>query len=158
MEHETDRRFGRIGILITFVAISLIASGVTGMVLSLSVIARGIEDGSLFGRGRRRVCNEASTAWRITASCAGFGRVGRSVAGENIFIMMVTLSVASEVWIVARAEQEESIERLQAAGASRVFSPSVTAGREMSHSAIDPRVVDFIEVEAARAPAMCLGE
>lgn len=66
---------------------------------------------------------------------------------ENIFITMVARSVSPDVWIVARAEQEESIDRLHTAGASRVFSPFVTAGREMAYSAINPRVVDFFEVE-----------
>ncbi|MGH2808947.1 MAG: potassium channel family protein [Actinomycetota bacterium] len=66
---------------------------------------------------------------------------------ENIFITMVARSMSASVWIVARAEQEESIDRLHTAGASRVFSPFVTAGREMAYSAINPRVVDFFEVE-----------
>ena len=66
---------------------------------------------------------------------------------ENIFITMVARAVRPDLWIVARAQQEESIDRLQTAGASRVFSPFVTAGREMAYSAINPRVIDFFEVE-----------
>ena len=77
---------------------------------------------------------------------------------ENIFITMVARSVSDKVWIVARAEQEESIERLQTAGASRVFSPFVTAGREMAYAAIKQRVVDFIEVEAQHAAPLRLEE
>ncbi len=77
---------------------------------------------------------------------------------ENIFITMVARSVSSTVWIVARAEQEESIGRLLTAGASRVFSPFVTAGREMAYAAVKQRVVDFIEVEAANAEPLRLEE
>ena len=77
---------------------------------------------------------------------------------ENIFITMVARSVSPTVWIVARAEQEESIERLQTAGASRVFSPFVTAGREMAYAAVKQRVVDFIEVEAENAAPLRLEE
>ncbi|MBW3594379.1 MAG: NAD-binding protein [Actinobacteria bacterium] len=77
---------------------------------------------------------------------------------ENIFITMVARSVSATVWIVARAEQEESIDRLQTAGASRVFSPFVTAGREMAYAAIKQRVVDFIEVEAEHAAPLRLEE
>jgi voltage-gated potassium channel len=77
---------------------------------------------------------------------------------ENIFITMVARSVSPTVWIVARAEQEESVERLRTAGASRVFSPFVSAGREMAYAAIKQRVVDFIEVEADRAPPLTLEE
>ena len=77
---------------------------------------------------------------------------------ENIFITMVARSVSPSVWIVARAEEEESVERLQTAGASRVFSPFVTAGREMAYAAVKQRVVDFIEVEAGSAPPLRLEE
>lgn len=77
---------------------------------------------------------------------------------ENIFITMVARSVSPTVWIVARAEQEESIDRLHTAGASRIFSPFVTAGREMAYAAIKQRVVDFIEVEAEKAPPLRLEE
>lgn len=77
---------------------------------------------------------------------------------ENIFIAMVARSVSPNVWIIARAEDEASIERLQTAGASRVFSPFVTAGREMAYAAIKQRVVDFIEVEAEAAPPLRLEE
>ena len=77
---------------------------------------------------------------------------------ENIFITRVARSVSPDVWIVARAQQEESIDRLQTAGASRVFSPFVTAGREMAYSAINPRVVDFIEVERPGEDSMRLEE
>ncbi len=77
---------------------------------------------------------------------------------ENIFITMVARAVSPTVWIVARAQQEESIERLQTAGASRVFSPFVTAGREMAYAAIKQRVVDFIEVEADHAAPLRLEE
>ena len=77
---------------------------------------------------------------------------------ENIFITMVARSVSPTVWIVARAEEEASVERLQTAGASRVFSPFVTAGREMAYAAVKQRVVDFIEVEAETAPPLRLEE
>ena len=77
---------------------------------------------------------------------------------ENIFITMVARSVSEKIWIVARAEQEESVERLRTAGASRVFSPFVTAGREMAYAAIKQRVVDFIEVEAEHAAPLRLEE
>ena len=77
---------------------------------------------------------------------------------ENIFIAMVARSVSETVWIVARAEQEESVGRLQTAGASRVFSPFVSAGREMAYAAVKQRVVDFMEVEAEQAPPLRLEE
>ncbi|HET7482048.1 MAG TPA: potassium channel protein [Actinomycetota bacterium] len=94
---------------------------------------------------------------------AGIGRARAVISAvdddaENIFITMVARAVAPEIWIVARASQEESVQRLETAGASRVFSPFVTAGREMAYSAINPRVVDFLEIEGTGAQAMRLEE
>jgi voltage-gated potassium channel len=71
---------------------------------------------------------------------------------ENIFITMTARAANPKLWIVARASQEESIERLRTAGANRVYSPFVTAGREMAVAAINPGVVDFLEVETDGPP------
>ena len=100
---------------------------------------------------------------REDLEAAGIGRARALISAvdddaENIFITMVARSVSQNVWIVARAEQEESIERLHTAGASRVFSPFVTAGREMAYAAVKQRVVDFIEVEAEHAAPLRLEE
>jgi voltage-gated potassium channel len=100
---------------------------------------------------------------REDLEAAGIGRARALISAvdddaENIFITMVARSVSPTVWIVARAEQEESIERLHTAGASRVFSPFVTAGREMAYAAVKQRVVDFIEVEAEHAAPLRLEE
>jgi voltage-gated potassium channel len=77
---------------------------------------------------------------------------------ENIFITMVARSLAPDAWIVGRASEEESIERLKTAGANRVYSPFVTAGREMATAAISPVVVDFLEVPADGQPNLRLEE
>jgi voltage-gated potassium channel len=197
--------------------IVLIVLGVTGVVLTLSIIARVIEEGGLGERGRRRRMERHVQSLTNHCIVCGFGRVGRTAAeelkrdgmpfvivdkneererelieagvtysigdatrredleaagigraralisvvdddAENIFITMVARAVAPELWIVARASQEESVQRLQTAGASRVFSPFVTAGREMAFSAINPRVVDFFDIEAPNAEPLRLEE
>ena len=197
--------------------IVLIVLGVTGVVLTLSIIARVIEEGGLGERGRRRRMEKRVEHLSNHCIVCGFGRVGRTAAeelrrdgvpflivdkneerekelieagvlysigdatrkedletagvhraralisvvdddAENIFITMVARAVAPDLWIVARASQEESIVRLETAGASRVFSPFVTAGREMAFSAINPRVVDFFDIEAAGAEPLRLEE
>jgi voltage-gated potassium channel len=200
-----------------FYTITVILLGVTGVVLSLSIVARMIEEGGLGERGRRRRMKKRVGHLSDHCIVCGFGRVGRTVAeelqrdgvpfliidkneererdlieagvpyhlgdatlkedleaagvhraravisavdddAENIFITMVARAVAPDLWIVARASQEESIQRLQTAGASRVFSPFVTAGREMAYSAINPRVVDFLEIEVSDAEPWRLEE
>ena len=77
---------------------------------------------------------------------------------ENIYITMVARSMNPGLWIVARASEEASRERLLTAGANRVYSPFVTAGREMATAAVNPNLVDFIELTTTGAPALRLEE
>ncbi|MEA2447930.1 MAG: voltage-gated potassium channel [Actinomycetota bacterium] len=77
---------------------------------------------------------------------------------ENIFITMVARSMKDDLWIVARAAEEASRVRLETAGANRVYSPFVTAGREMATAAAHPGVVDFIDVPAVATEALRLEE
>jgi voltage-gated potassium channel len=94
---------------------------------------------------------------------AGFERARALITAvdddaENIFITMVARSLAPKAWIVSRASEEASIDRLKTAGANRVYSPFVTAGREMATAAISPVVVDFLEVPADGQPSLRLEE
>jgi voltage-gated potassium channel len=57
--------------------------------------------------------------------------------GDNIFITMVARSLGPDLWIVARASEQTSIDRLKLAGADRVYSPYVSAGRQMADAAIE---------------------
>jgi voltage-gated potassium channel len=57
--------------------------------------------------------------------------------GDNLFITMVARSLAPDLWIVARASEQTSIDRLELAGADRVYSPYVSAGEQMADAAID---------------------
>lgn len=77
---------------------------------------------------------------------------------ENVFITVVARSVREDVWIVARASEEASRDRLKRAGASRVYSPFVTAGREMANAAANPVVVDFMEVTAEGTAVLLVEE
>lgn len=77
---------------------------------------------------------------------------------ENIFITMVARDLKRDLWIVARASQENTIARLRTAGANRVYSPFVTAGREMATAAVNPGVVDFIEVKMEGLPSLRVEE
>jgi voltage-gated potassium channel len=77
---------------------------------------------------------------------------------ENIYITMVARALNPDLWIVARASEEGSRERLLTVGANRVYSPFVTAGREMATAAVNPNIVDFMEVTTTGAPALRLEE
>lgn len=77
---------------------------------------------------------------------------------ENIFITMTARALKPDLWIVARASQENTVERLRTAGANRVYSPFVTAGREMATAAVNPGVIDFIEVKMEGLPSLRVEE
>ena len=77
---------------------------------------------------------------------------------ENIFITMTARSLKPDLWIVARASQENTIDRLRTAGANRVYSPFVTAGREMATAAVNPGIIDFIELKMEGLPLLRVEE
>jgi voltage-gated potassium channel len=51
-----------------------------------------------------------------------------------------------KLYIVARASQEESVDKLQRAGANRVHSPYVVGGKHLAAAAVAPGVMDFLEL------------
>jgi voltage-gated potassium channel len=64
----------------------------------------------------------------------------------NVYIALTARSINPELFIVARASEPGSADRLTKAGADRVISPYVTSGRHMAILALRPTVVDYIEV------------
>ncbi|HYI45641.1 MAG TPA: potassium channel protein [Actinomycetota bacterium] len=77
---------------------------------------------------------------------------------ENVYITLTARSLNPEVYIVARAADESTAEKLYKAGADRVISPYVSSGRHMALLALRPQVVDYIEVESEKAGALRLEE
>jgi voltage-gated potassium channel len=68
----------------------------------------------------------------------------------NTFIVLTARALKPDLFIVARAGNPESEPRMLRAGANRVFSPYITAGRQMALAAIQPMVVEFIDTLAVR--------
>jgi voltage-gated potassium channel len=66
----------------------------------------------------------------------------------NTFIILTAKALNPNIHVVARAAHPESQPRMLRAGADRVFSPYVTAGRQMAVSALQPAVVEFIDALA----------
>jgi voltage-gated potassium channel len=69
----------------------------------------------------------------------------------NTFITLTAKALNPEIFVVARASRPESQPRMTRAGADRVFSPYVIAGRHMAISALHPVVVEFIDTLATGA-------
>ena len=65
----------------------------------------------------------------------------------NVYIALVARGLNPELFIVARASEPGSDQRLLAAGADRVVSPFVSSGRHMALVAMRPRVSDVVEFQ-----------
>lgn len=76
----------------------------------------------------------------------------------NVYITLVARSVNPELFIVARASEPGSDQRLLKAGADRVVSPFVSSGRHMALVALRPRVSDVLEIETPDAASIKLEE
>lgn len=68
---------------------------------------------------------------------------------DNVYITLMARSLNPSLFIVARASEPGSPDRLYRAGADRVISPYVTSGRHMALLAMRPRVIDYLEVARA---------
>jgi len=68
----------------------------------------------------------------------------------NVHITLMARSLNPDIFIVARASEPGSDWRLEKAGADRVVSPFVSSGRHMALIALQPAIVDVLEVTAQR--------
>jgi voltage-gated potassium channel len=66
----------------------------------------------------------------------------------NTFIVLAAKALNPDLYVVARAAQPDSAPRMTRAGAERVFSPYIIAGRQMALSAIQPLLTEFIDTHA----------
>jgi voltage-gated potassium channel len=64
---------------------------------------------------------------------------------HNISITLSARHLNSTLFIVARANHDETEAKLVLAGADRVLSPYTIAGRRMAHLSIQPGVVEFFD-------------
>jgi voltage-gated potassium channel len=68
----------------------------------------------------------------------------------NTFIVLTARAMNPALFIVSRAGNPDSEPRMLRAGADRVFSPYITAGRQMALSALQPMVGEFIDTLSMR--------
>ncbi len=67
----------------------------------------------------------------------------------NTYIVLAAKALNPSLFVVARAGQPVSEDRVRRAGADRVISPYRFGGRRMALSALQPLVLDFIDTLAA---------
>lgn len=65
---------------------------------------------------------------------------------ENLFVTLSSRAINLELFIVARARQEESVPKLQRAGADRVVNPQELGAARMASFVARPHVAEFIDV------------
>jgi voltage-gated potassium channel len=64
---------------------------------------------------------------------------------NNVFVTLSARGLNPDLFIVARANDEQSEAKLAQAGANRVVSPYSRAGRQIAEVALRPRVADFLD-------------
>lgn len=64
---------------------------------------------------------------------------------NNVFITMTAMSLRPDVFVLARASEEQNEAKLFRAGATRVVSPYLIGGRRIAQMLKKPTVVDFID-------------
>ena len=84
----------------------------------------------------------------------GIGRARGMVAAvgtdaENVYAILTARELAPRLFIVGRAESEDSERKLRRAGADRVISPYQIGGQQMAQTALRPAVVDFVKLATA---------
>jgi len=65
---------------------------------------------------------------------------------NNVYVTLTARYLNSSLYIVARAAHEDAVAKLRAAGADRVISPYVMAGRHMAQVAVDPLVAEHLDL------------
>ena len=65
---------------------------------------------------------------------------------ENLYVVLSAKGLNPSLFIVARAGEEGSEQKLLRAGADRVISPYHIGGLRIAHTVLKPAVVDFIEL------------
>lgn len=67
---------------------------------------------------------------------------------RNVYIVLTARALNPDLYIVARSSHPESVDKLTRAGANRVVSPYTLSGRRMAALALQPAVVDTLDILA----------
>ncbi len=65
---------------------------------------------------------------------------------DNLFVCLSARDLQPNLTIVARAYDEQTMQKLYVAGADHVVSPNLTGGRRMAATLLRPQVVSFLDV------------
>jgi len=77
---------------------------------------------------------------------------------ENTFIVLTAKAISPDTFIVSLAGNPQSGPRILRAGADRVFSPYIAAGRHMALSALQPILVGLVDTTVVQPESGLLAE
>ena len=72
---------------------------------------------------------------------------------QNVFVVLTARQMNREMQIVSRSTDERTIEKLKKAGADRVISPQLIAGKRLAAVILKPAIVDFLDVISGSSDA-----
>src|SRR5207237_1940528 len=139
---ELTGRYGRVG---RRVAAEFREAGIDDVVLDFSpdAIEAAREAGDLFIEGTGTEDEDLLAAGLERAR----GLVASSDSdADNLYITLSARAARPDLWIVARASDEDAMRKLKLAGADRVVMPYATAGRVMANLVLKPQVTAFLDV------------
>ena len=65
---------------------------------------------------------------------------------DNVYVILSAKTLNSDLFVVARSNLDESVNKLRKAGADRVLSPYSIGGRRLAALLLRPAVVEFLDV------------
>lgn len=65
---------------------------------------------------------------------------------DNVYVVLSARILNRNLQIIARANDEKAVEKLERAGASRVVSPISTGAQRMARFLLNPSIEDFLEI------------
>ena len=114
------------------------------------------------GLGVLTVCGNAASAETLRAAgidTAAAVLVSTGNDADNVYTLLSARATAPEVPVIARANTNETVERLTVAGATRVFSPHVAGAQHMASYVLKPHVAWALsELLDAKSAAMTIEE
>ena len=69
---------------------------------------------------------------------------------DNVFVVLSARRANPDLHIVARTDSDESSNKLRVAGADRTLSPYAVGGKRLARLAVDPSVVDYLDIVTHR--------
>jgi voltage-gated potassium channel len=96
------------------------------------------------------LCVRGDAASDDTLNTAGIERARGLVTcvnndADNIFVTLSARALRSDLFIVARANNDDARPKLERAGANRVVSPYSIGGRQMARLSVRPAAVEFVD-------------